>query len=139
MAEIMDTVVNEMRETWIERGRPLPLVVSRSGYDDDIVSWEVLFHEAIYCEAPIAEFSTFVEATWWAHSEASKSQATLFDIDLLRSRLREYMPEGHEDCREGQQRHSCSCHTHPHPPCGLCETCPAYDDDFWTPRVEARI
>lgn len=44
----------------------LPLEVSGSGYDDDVVSWEVLCWETPTCQVPIAEFTSWPEAQAFA-------------------------------------------------------------------------
>ncbi len=81
MPEITDGPDYIYRAEWITAGRPLPLEVSRSRYDDDIVSWEVLYWESqdvdgTGCQTPIAEFTTWREAQDWALAEARLSKLT---------------------------------------------------------------
>ena len=78
MTEIRDAELLEERTAWILAGRPIPLEVCSSGYDDDTVSWEVLYTETPWdgnsgSSAPIAEFTTWQEAQDWAVLEARKS------------------------------------------------------------------
>lgn len=73
--------LDEFRDAWIAAGRPLPLEVSRSGYDDTTVSWEVLYTDSPWDgntggSTPIAEFSTWQEAQEWAVAESAKSHRT---------------------------------------------------------------
>lgn len=68
-------------EQWVTLGRPLPLEVTRSRYDDNTLSWEVLYTDTPWdgnggCSTPIAEFTTWQEAQDWAVLEARKSRMT---------------------------------------------------------------
>lgn len=68
----------QLHAEWVAAGRPLPLEVSRSRYDDTTVSWEVLYPETPWDgnggrSTPIAEFPTWQEANEWAVTEARKS------------------------------------------------------------------
>lgn len=63
---------------YLAAGRPLPLEVSRSCYDADVRSWEVLYTSIPWngssgCSDPIAEFTSWREAQDWAVLEARKS------------------------------------------------------------------
>lgn len=96
MPELVDGIEQVYREAWIEAGCPMPLSVSRSAYDDDIVSWEVLWHESLWnghsgCDVPIAEFTTWQEAQDWAQRQAARS--TVFHLG--RDQIIGPMPAGH--------------------------------------------
>lgn len=83
MSEWRDGEIDKHRADWVAAGRPFPIEVSRSGYDDDVVSWEVLWHASLWdgrsgFDAPIAEFDTWREAQDWAANEATT--ATLYRI-----------------------------------------------------------
>jgi hypothetical protein len=62
---------------WIHAGQPLPLVVSRSRYDDVTVSWEVLWEDRKWCWSPIAEFPTWEGAQHAAHFWATRASAAM--------------------------------------------------------------
>lgn len=74
MPELKGGVEQLYRAQWEAAGRPLPLQVSRSRYDDSIVSWEVLWGETPNCDSPIAEFTTWDEALRWAIENAAANR-----------------------------------------------------------------
>lgn len=68
-------IEEDYRAEWIHHGAPIPLEVIRSRYDDDIVSWEVCWHNSLWngisgSSEPIAEFTTWAEAHEWAERVA---------------------------------------------------------------------
>jgi hypothetical protein len=63
-------VMTRFRTEWEEAGSPIPLIVSKSGYDEAIVSWEVLWEDSKRCWSPIAEFTTWSQAQAWADTQA---------------------------------------------------------------------
>jgi hypothetical protein len=81
MTEITDASTLTARVQWIVEGRPIPLEVVRSAYDDTTVSWEVMYTDSPWngnggSSMPIAEFTSWREAHDWASREAHKSTRT---------------------------------------------------------------
>ncbi|WP_434315853.1 hypothetical protein [Leifsonia sp. P73] len=83
MPELANGIEQDYRAEWVEAGRPTPLRVERSAYDETTVSWEVMWHDSLWdgksgCASPIAEFTTWQEAQDWAQNQALLS--TVFRI-----------------------------------------------------------
>lgn len=73
---------------WIAAGRPIPLEVSLSRYDDVTLSWEVLYIDTPWngyggCSTPIAEFTTWQEAQDYATAQAATSPMRCYSRETL--------------------------------------------------------
>jgi len=81
MIDFHDIELSILYDGWVNAGRPLPLEVSRSRYDDTTVSWEVLYTDSPWdgnsgCSTPIGEFPTWPMAQAWAEVQARTSTST---------------------------------------------------------------
>lgn len=102
MTELLDAQVLSYREEWIRAGSPVPLVVSRSRYDDETRSWEVSWHERLWdgkggSSAPIAEFDNWDEAQAWAQRAAREHRGV---CRIGRDRIVGPMPPDWDTCQE---------------------------------------
>ena len=78
MGRLVDSELGKIYKRYVTDGRPLPLEVTSSGYDDVTKSWEVMYTSSPFngtsgCSSPIAEFTSWQEAQNWAVIEARKS------------------------------------------------------------------
>jgi hypothetical protein len=95
--------IDDFRRGWVDSGRPLPLEVRRSDYDEETVSWEVLYTNSPWdgnsgCSAPIAEFGTWGEAQAWAARESAVSKCT-YDSRVALGPMTRYQ-QAHADAWE---------------------------------------